>query len=74
MNLSPALFRRRLIRINHKIAGFIGFPYQFSEWKKVEIYGVIENLRGADLKKTPCIQGVFIPLPLCCLIPPLKII
>ena len=52
MNLSPTLFWWRLIRRKYQIAGFIGFPWQFSECKKkLTIDGVIKNLRGADLKK-----------------------
>ena len=57
MNLSSALFRWRLIRINHQIAGLFGFPQQ-------KIDGVIKNLRGADLKKHPvCLSLCFIARP-----------
>ena len=54
MNLSFALFQRCLIRINHQIKVSLAFHISFQNEKKLKIDGVIKNLRGANLKKTPC--------------------
>ena len=35
----------------------MAFHSSFQNEKKLKIDGVIKNLRGADLKKTPCIKG-----------------
>ena len=50
MNLSPALFRWRLIRINYQIADFI-VHNSFRNEKKLKIDGVIKNFTRRRLKK-----------------------
>ena len=50
--LSIILFRTKIL------ACFIGFQYYFSEWKKLKIGAVIENLKRfkQKKKKTPCMK------------------